>query len=404
MEEDPVADDNNYVGNTHDENERDSKRLRVEEGDYDETNPSVLTSNSIQLYEPPRNLSFDGEEQQEQEEDIIRTSSLSSPTMKLTGHKGSVYALSYSPDGECLVSGSFDMTCLLWNATYDCVNFNVLKGHKNAILDVKWNKDSDFVVTASADHTLGWYDATTGERMKRCQGHEGIVNSVDCAPSHSRLLISGSDDRTARLWDVRTRGDVGILEHDFQCTAVAYGLDGNTVYTSGIDHLISAWDVRSGNKPGQDIKRKRSFGAHISSSSSSNLIMKMKGHEDIITCLSVHPKGTHLLSNSMDGTLKTWDIRPFVPDGKRRHSKTFHGASHNAEKGLLNCSWNKDGTMVSGGSADKIVHIWDELTTEELYYLPGHSGCVNSVIFHPKENVIASASSDKSIFVGELAC
>lgn len=105
----------------------------------------------------------------------------------------------------------------------------------------------------------------------------------------------------------------------------------------------------------------------------------------------------------MDNTLRTWDIRPFVDSGKKRHDKTFVGGTHNAEKGLLNCAWSADGTMVTGGSADRVVHIWDEMSAEELYCLPGHAGCVNAVVFHPKENVIASASSDKSIFVGELS-
>ena len=60
--------------------------------------------------------------------------------------------------------------------------------------------------------------------------------------------------------------------------------------------------------------------------------------------------------------------------------------------------------MVSAGSADHNVHIWDEFSTEELYLLPGHKGCVNAVTFHPVErNVIVSGSSDKHIFVGELS-
>jgi Prp8 binding protein len=71
----------------------------------------------------------------------------------------------------------------------------------------------------------------------------------------------------------------------------------------------------------------------------------------------------------MDGTLRTWDIRPFIDDGagkKKRHDKTFVGGTHNAEKGLLNCAWSADGTMVTGGSADRIVRIWDEFSTEEV--------------------------------------
>mmetsp|Transcript_25747 Transcript_25747/g.38032 ORF Transcript_25747/g.38032 Transcript_25747/m.38032 type:complete len:357 (-) Transcript_25747:460-1530(-) len=346
----------------HDNDAAPTKRARVSNDNDQE----------VTLYQPPPEI--------EEEEINIRTSSLAQPTMKLTGHKGSVYTLAYDTEGECLCSGSFDMTCLLWSAGGTCDNFNVLKGHKNAILDVKWFHDGEKIVTASADRNLGWWDATSGERIKRFMGHEGVVNAVDCVKEgHAPLVISASDDCTARLWDARVRGDVSVFEHEFQVTSIAYSLDGNTVYTGGIDNCITSWDVRRKEK-----------------------IMKMTGHKDTITSISLSPNGTHLLSNSMDGTLQTWDVRPFVT-GNQRHDKTFVGGTHNAEKGLLNCSWSSDGGMVTGGSADRVVHIWDVLSTEELYYLPGHAGCVNSVIFHPKENVIASGSSDKSIYVGELA-
>jgi Prp8 binding protein len=333
-------------------------------------------SQSITLYEP----SLLEPKDENSSSFAIRTSSLAHPTMKLTGHKGSIYSLAFSPDGECLVSSSFDMNCFLWNASGNCENISVLTGHKNAVLDVKWSQCSEFIATASADKTAAWWDGNNSVRIKKLQGHDGIVNTIDTSKISSKLLATASDDCTVKLWDVRVKGCTSTLEHDFPCTAVALGMDNNTVYSAGIDNCITAWDLRTNEKS-----------------------MKMKGHDDTITCLSLHPKGTHLLSNSMDGTLKSWDIRPFVPDGSKRLSKTFIGATHNAEKGLLKCAWNSDGTMVTSGSADKVVHIWDELTAEELYYLPGHNGCVNSVVFHPKENVIASGSSDKTIYVGELS-
>lgn len=337
----------------------------------------------------------DGEPTDATNQDTIRTSSLNHPTMKLTGHKGSVYSLAFSPDGECLASGSFDMTCCLWSASGSCTNFNVLQGHKNAILDVKWTVDSEYVVTASADKTIGYYESYTGNRVKRLQGHEGIVNAVDTSRANSKIIASASDDKSVRLWDARLSSknqQVGLLEHEYARTAVSFGLDGNMVYTAGIDNTITAWDIRA------SLTRKDNINGE-----EGKMLMKMKGHDDTITCLALNRKGTHLLSNSMDGTMKTWDIRPFVENNFKRHCKTFTGATHNAEKGLLNCSWSEDGSMVTGGSADKVVHIWDELTSEELYYLSGHLGCVNSVVFHPKENVIASGSSDKSIYIGELS-
>ena len=65
-----------------------------------------------------------------------------------------------------------------------------------------------------------------------------------CAQRPSSLAVSASDDRTARLWDTRVRGEVGWFEDEFQITAVAYANDGKIVYTGGIDNCITAWDVR----------------------------------------------------------------------------------------------------------------------------------------------------------------
>lgn len=253
-------------------------------------------------------------------------------------------------------------------------NFNTLTGHKNAVLDCHWC-DDETIVTCSADKTVQLWDANTGTRLRKWQQHTGIVNACDTASEHT--VVSASDDGSCFLWDRRQKSAVGELASDFPVTAVA--ADAQHVYAAGIENMIYGWDLR---------KQAKVYG--------------MKGHTDIITCLALHPEGTHLLSNSMDHSLRSWDIRPFIT-GKNRHCKTFVGHKHNAEKGLLKCNWSSDGSMVTAGSADKMVHIWDEFSTEELYLLPGHKGCVNTVVFHPHENVIASGGSDKQIFVGELS-
>jgi Prp8 binding protein len=179
------------------------------------------------------------------------------------------------------------------------------------------------------------------------------------------------------------------LATDFPVLAVALGGGddtGGSAYTSGIDSLIHCWDLKTGRK-----------------------VLSLKGHGDTVTCLALNPEATHLLSNSMDQTLRTWDVRPYC-EGSRRHCKTFVGHRHGPEKGLLKCAWSRGSSassalqrMVACGSADRMVHIWDERSAEELYLLPGHRGCVNAVAFHPKENVVCSGGSDQQIFVGELS-
>ena len=78
------------------------------------------------------------------------------------------------------------------------------------------------------------------------------------------------------------------------------------------------------------------------------------------------------------------------------------GNQHNFEKNLLRARWSADGKYFAVGSSDRNVHVWATATRELTYKLPGHSGSVNDVCFHPKEPIICSASSDKTLYMGEL--
>ena len=84
------------------------------------------------------------------------------------------------------------------------------------------------------------------------------------------------------------------------------------------------------------------------------------------------------------------------------HHPHAPGHQHTFERLLLRCDWSADGQQVTAGSSDRSVYIWDASTRKLLYKLPGHNGSVNEAVFHPKEPIIGSCSSDKTIFLGEL--
>jgi Prp8 binding protein len=104
----------------------------------------------------------------------------------------------------------------------------------------------------------------------------------------------------------------------------------------------------------------------------------------------------------MDSSVGCWDIRPFVENENNRFELNYEGVHHGAEKNLLRCSWSSNQEMISCGSADRTVRIYDSSNANMLYCLGGHKGSVNEVIFHPTEPIIASCGSDKVIYLGEL--
>lgn len=249
--------------------------------------------------------------------------------------------------------------------------------------------------SCSADKTVCIWDANNGERIRRWKGHEGVVNSCQVARRGPEMVVSGSDDGCVKIWDQREKYATQNLENKYQVTAVCYSDAGDMVYSAGIDNEIKVWDLRK-----------------------KEVLYTLAGHLDTVTGLTLSPDGDYLLSNSMDNTgkgekegkrrretdvmfvVQMWDIKPFAAGG--RCLKVFEGAPHGFEKNLIRPTWSTDGTQVACGSADRSVVIWEVSTAKILYKLPGHKGCVNDVDWHPKEPIVMTGSTDKSIFLGEV--
>eukprot|EP00002_Diphylleia_rotans_P020493 TRINITY_DN3974_c0_g2_i1.p1 TRINITY_DN3974_c0_g2~~TRINITY_DN3974_c0_g2_i1.p1 ORF type:complete len:351 (+),score=71.00 TRINITY_DN3974_c0_g2_i1:56-1108(+) len=305
-----------------------------------------------------------------------RTSGLLAPNMLLTGHSHEVFSIKFNPNGNTLASGSFDRNIMIWNTYGECENLMVLRGHRNAVLDLQYT-DEFTLVSASADKNIFFWDMQSGERTKKCAGHFLPVNSVCPSRKHTNLVASGSNDATVRLWDQRVKGCVQLYESKYPVTSVSLADSGHQIYSGGLDNSIKVWDVRKGG-----------------------VEMFLSGHGSTVTGLSLSPDGTHLLSNSADGTVRVWDVRPFAPNN--RCVKIFEGVQHNMENNLLRCSWSPDGSRITAGSSDHFLYIWDTVTRRIKYKLPGHSGSINEVVFHPHEPIIASCGSDRQIYLGEL--
>jgi Prp8 binding protein len=194
---------------------------------------------------------------------------------------------------------------------------------------------------------------------------------MDISKRGEELLISGSDDGYIGIWDPRTKAAVDFIETEFPVTAVALAEAGNELYSGGIDNDIKVWDMR----------RKA-------------VVYSMLGHTDTISSLRISPDSQSLLSNSMDSTVRTWDIRPFAPT--ERHIRTFDGAPAGMEKNLIKASWDSNGKKIAAGSGDGTTVIWNSENGKLLYKLPGHKGTVNCAELSPSSDPISKCWQLKS--------
>jgi Prp8 binding protein len=178
------------------------------------------------------------------------------------------------------------------------------------------------------------------------------------------------------IWDIRTKSSSIIEKFRFQITSLSFSNNSEQVFIGGIDNQIKIYNLK-----------KRQV---------ENTLI---GHTDTITGLALSNDGNYLLSNSMDGTIRCWDVRPFAQGS--RCIKQFFGVTHNFEKNLLRVSWSPDDSFISAGSADRFVYIWNFATTKIERKFGGHNGSINETCFNKLSNIISSCSSDQSVIIGE---
>src|SRR5262249_37554830 len=98
--------------------------------------------------------------------------------------------------------------------------------HEGTVFSVAFSKDGNTAVTGSADKTARLWDAQTGAPRGAAMRHGERVVAVAISPNGD-LVLTASWDRTARFWDIRTGAPRGLpLQHQDRVTAVAFSPTG----------------------------------------------------------------------------------------------------------------------------------------------------------------------------------
>ncbi|KAM3094798.1 TIR domain-containing protein, partial [Phormidesmis sp. 146-12] len=94
---------------------------------------------------------------------------------RLEGHSDAVRSVSFSPDGQTVVSGSHDGTVKLWDRQGR--ELQTLKGHSSSVLSVSFSPDGQTIASGSHDGTVKLWDRQ-GRELQTLKGHSSYVNSV----------------------------------------------------------------------------------------------------------------------------------------------------------------------------------------------------------------------------------
>src|SRR5256885_16621995 len=101
---------------------------------------------------------------------------------KLTGHTAVIHSVTFSPDGQWILTTSEDQTAKLWDASSGR-EVLALTGHTGAVRSAAFSPDGRQIVTPSDDHTARVWETTSGRELLQLRGHIGPVLSATFSPN-----------------------------------------------------------------------------------------------------------------------------------------------------------------------------------------------------------------------------
>jgi WD40 repeat protein len=280
------------------------------------------------------------------------------------GRQRQLTGAAWSPDGRVFATGAVDGSVALWRVgsdspvrtistpspvtalSFDRTTLLAASGTHVRLVDVRTGRAKSVdlsagVLAAALDPTghvfavatrLGKSTTAsirstrTGRVVKEL--HESGIRSFAFSPD-GRLLVTGSRDRTARIWDASTGRLLHVLPHQGYVLAERFSPDGRSLVTSSSDGAAYVWNVASGQRElllvgatgalnaaafspdGSEIATASADRlARIYYSQDGRLLAPLAGDVQAVTSIDFDPSGRTVVTGSSGGNARLWDALP----------------------------------------------------------------------------------------------
>jgi WD40 repeat protein len=345
---------------------------------------------------------------------------------ELTGYRGWIHRLTFSPDGKMLaLAGGDAATLFLW----DVATGKQLApaGPSRPAHDLAYSADGALLATACLDHPGGagvirlWRTAT-GEEAGQVPVPHGLPR-LAFSPTRALLAVAAEADGRILLWDAGRQTEAGRLAEaagdpsedvPFGHTALAFSPDGGILAAATTERAVRLWDVASGKA-----------------------LFLLTGHGGVITALAFSPDGDFLASASEDRTIRVWNSRTGQPgpvlggDSYAVRSLAFAGDSNTlaaAEEGcagsvalwdvrqgkrlrkiapkqgqIFQVALSPDGRSLAAAGSNAVLHLYETATGQRRRTFAGPFGGFRAVAFSPDGTRLAAAAGDTTVLVWDVA-
>ncbi len=288
-----------------------------------------------------------------------------SPGLRLL-EESPIYSVVFGQGDRYVALASIDGTARIWDPENN-KSYLAVPGDRGLNVRPAFSLDGRRLAIARERDKIEIWEMIYAEVPRTLSGHGGRINAV-VAGRGGKLLASGGDDRTARIWDLESGQLLESLRgHQAPVNGVAFSPDHRRLATAS-DRTVRIWKLESGE-----------------------LERTLEAHSKLVTAVAWSPDGASIVTASTDGEARVWG----ADDGDLRRTLPHSGES------VLAIAFSPNGRLLAtaGGIAEEeagIARIWDARSGGEIARLKAHSDLVTAVAFSPDGKLLATGSDDKT--------
>ncbi|MEM8669042.1 MAG: WD40 repeat domain-containing protein [Planctomycetota bacterium] len=331
------------------------------------------------------------------------------------GHEDAVSMAAFTPTGRSVVTGSFDKTVRIWDASKP-LELRRFTQHTGPIFCLAVSGDGSVLATGAQDNTLRFWDLPLDRPISRQEKARSKLNTLAVSPD-GKTLLSGGDLQFLRLDALGDDAPLSGLRvgHNTSITAVAFRRDGTFFASGDAAGRILFWSPYLSGVQAELIGQSTAVNQIAFTSNQQQLLTagddghvrvwqlpsstdqpidvknKIQIHDGVIKDMAMYAGGSHVVTIGEDRRI----VMTNLSDGSE--TKTFSVPSTDLIPTAL--ALRADNQRVAVGLSNGQVVVWNAKDGDEPVVQLNVDGSVTSIAYSRDHQFLAVATNTANIYL-----